>query len=135
MCCDGLTGLAEAIEATWPQATVQTCVVDLIRASMRFVSYSDRKSVARLLEPVYQAPTEQAAADALDAFVDSDLGRKYPSAVKTFRDAWEWNLTSSGEIPCRKSSKWPYLSQFSGSRRKRRARPSVKRTQQLRGMP
>ncbi|WP_345300889.1 IS256 family transposase, partial [Gordonia humi] len=89
VCCDGLTGFAEAVEATWPQATVQTCVVHLIRASMRFVGYGDRKAVAALLKPIYQASTEQAAADALDAFADSDLGRKYPSAVKTFRDAWE----------------------------------------------
>jgi putative transposase len=51
--CDGLTGLPEAIEATWPQATVQTCVVHLIRAAMRFVSYADRKAVAAALRPVY----------------------------------------------------------------------------------
>ncbi|MCF8609005.1 IS256 family transposase [Gordonia sp. HY285] len=89
VCCDGLTGFADAVEVTWPQATVQTCVVHLIRASMRFVGYGDRKAVAGLLKPIYQAPTEQAAADALDAFADSDMGRKYPSAVKTFRDAWE----------------------------------------------
>ena len=48
--CDGLTGLPEAIEATWPQATVQTCVVHLIRASMRFVSYGDRRKVAAALK-------------------------------------------------------------------------------------
>ena len=50
VCCDGLTGFPEAIEATWPQATVQTCVVHLIRASMRFVSYTDRKAVAAALQ-------------------------------------------------------------------------------------
>jgi putative transposase len=44
--CDGLTGFPEAIEATWPQTVVQTCVVHLIRASMRFISYNDRKAVA-----------------------------------------------------------------------------------------
>ena len=60
-CCDGLTGLPEAIEATWPQTVVQTCVVHLIRASMRFVSYGDRKAVAALLRPIYTAPTEEAA--------------------------------------------------------------------------
>ncbi len=43
VCCDGLTGLPEAIEATWPNSLVQTCVVHLIRASMRFVAYGDRK--------------------------------------------------------------------------------------------
>src|SRR3954471_4765285 len=46
VCCDGLTGFPEAIEATWPQATVQTCTVHLIRAAMRFISYADRKKVA-----------------------------------------------------------------------------------------
>ena len=50
VCCDGLTGFPEAIEATWPQATVQTCVVHLIRAAMRFVSYKDRKTVAAALQ-------------------------------------------------------------------------------------
>ena len=51
VCCDGLTGFPEAIEATWPQATVQTCVVHLIRASMRFVSYGDRKGRGRRAAP------------------------------------------------------------------------------------
>ncbi|MDP9820808.1 transposase-like protein [Nocardioides massiliensis] len=53
VCCDGLTGLPEAIEATWTNATVQTCVVHLIRAAMRFVGYGDRKAVAAALKPVY----------------------------------------------------------------------------------
>ena len=56
-CCDGLTGFPEAIEATWPQTVVQTCVVHLIRASMRFISYGDRKAVAAALRPIYTAPT------------------------------------------------------------------------------
>ncbi|MEJ3403470.1 IS256 family transposase [Rathayibacter sp. YIM 133350] len=89
VCCDGLTGFPEAIAATWPEATVQTCVVHLIRAAMRFVNYKDRKILAAALKPIYQAATEDAALAALDAFADSMLGRRYPSAVKTFRDAWE----------------------------------------------
>jgi putative transposase len=60
-CCDGLTGFPEAIEATWPHTVVQTCVVHLIRASMRFISYGDRKPVAAALRPIYTAPTEAAA--------------------------------------------------------------------------
>ncbi|MER7893059.1 IS256 family transposase, partial [Micromonospora sp. NPDC094482] len=52
VCCDGLTGFAEAIEATWPLSTVQTCTVHLIRAAMRFVSYTDRKKVATALKPI-----------------------------------------------------------------------------------
>ena len=89
VCCDGLTGFPEAIAATWPHATVQTCVVHLIRASMRFVNYSDRKQVAAALRPIYQAANEDGALIELDAFAQTPLGRKYPSTVKAFRDAWE----------------------------------------------
>jgi putative transposase len=88
-CCDGLKGLPDAIEATWPGTTVQTCTVHLIRASMRFVSYNDRRAVAALLKPIYAAPGLEAAEDAMLAFADSPMGRKYPSAVKTWTDAWE----------------------------------------------
>lgn len=55
VCCDGLTGLPEAVEATWQHTTVQTCVVHLIRAATRFVGYGDRKAVAAALRPVYTA--------------------------------------------------------------------------------
>ena len=89
VCCDGLTGLAEAIEATWPAATVQTCVVHLIRAAMRFVSYTDRKAVAAALRPIYTAPTLEAAETELVTFGDSKWGKKYPAAYKTWENAWE----------------------------------------------
>jgi putative transposase len=88
-CCDGLTGLAEAIEATWPHTTVQTCTVHLIRASMRFVTYNDRKRVARELRRIYTAGTAEAARIELDAFAESDLGKKYPATVATWQAAWE----------------------------------------------
>ena len=68
---------------------MQTCVVHLIRAAMRFVSYGDRKAVAAALKPIYTASDELAAMEALEAFKTSTLGRKYPSAVRTFEDAWE----------------------------------------------
>lgn len=89
VCCDGLTGFPEAVEATWTGAIVQTCTVHLIRASMRFVSYNDRKAVAALLRPIYTAPTEEAALMALAAFADSTLGVKYPATVRTWENAWE----------------------------------------------
>ena len=89
VCCDGLTGLPDAIEATWPAATVQTCVVHLIRASMRFVSYGDRKAVAAALKPVYTAVSAAAAKEALEAFAAGQWGVKYPHAVSTWRTAWE----------------------------------------------
>ena len=63
VCCDGLTGFPEAIAATWPEATVQTCVVHLIRAAMRFVNYTDRKAVAAALKPIYQAANADGGAD------------------------------------------------------------------------
>ena len=89
VCCDGLTGLPEAIEATWPQATVQTCVVHLIRSSMRFVSYGDRRKVAAVLKAVYTAPNQEAAWQALTDFSESDMGVKYPQTVTTWERAWE----------------------------------------------
>ena len=89
VCCDGLTGLPEAIEATWAAATVQTCTVHLIRASMRFVSYGDRKAVAAALRPIYTAADATAARVEFEAFRDSNWGRKYPHAVATWDAAWE----------------------------------------------
>ena len=78
VCCDGLNGLPEAIEATWPKAIVQTCVMHLIRASMRYVSYNDRKKVAAALRPIYTAPNEAAARAALDE-LRGGHGKRYPA--------------------------------------------------------
>ena len=89
VCCDGLTGFPEAVEATWPQTTVQTCTVHLIRAAMRFVTYEHRKKVAAALRPIYTAPTVEAAESELLAFADSPLGRTYPATVATWENAWE----------------------------------------------
>jgi putative transposase len=89
VCADGLTGIREAIEATWPQATLQTCVVHLIRNSMRYVSYTDRKRVAAALRPIYTAATAEAAQLEFDAFTDGELGRRYPGIVTVWRRAWE----------------------------------------------
>ena len=89
VCCDGLTGFPEAIEATWPDSMVQVCVVHLIRASMRFVSYGQRKAVAAALRPIYQAATVDAARAELEAFVSSELGKANPRTVAVFENAWE----------------------------------------------
>ena len=89
VCCDGLTGFPEAIAATWPESIVQTCVVHLIRASMRFVAYGQRKAVAAALKPVYQAVDETAARAALNDFASSELGMKNPNTVRVFEDAWD----------------------------------------------
>nr|BFF05319.1 hypothetical protein GCM10023233_02880 [Brevibacterium otitidis] len=77
VCCDGLTGLPEAIEATWPDSMVQTCVVHLIRAANRFVAYGDRKAVSKALKAIYTAANEDTAQTALDEFAASELGQKY----------------------------------------------------------
>lgn len=89
VCCDGLTGLPEAIEATWKQATVQTCTVHLIRAAMRFVNYKDRKAVAKALKPIYTAADADAARVEFEVFKNSPLGQKYPHAIATWEAAWE----------------------------------------------
>ncbi len=88
-CCDGLTGLPEAIEATFPRTTVQTCVVHLIRASMRFVSYNERKKVAAALRPIYTAANADAAETALLELTESELGKKHKAVVATWQNAWE----------------------------------------------
>ena len=88
VCCDGLKGLPDAIEATWPRASVQTCVVHMIRASLRFCSWKDRKRVSAALRPIYTAVNVEAAADALDTF-ELEHGDRYPGIVALWRGAWE----------------------------------------------
>jgi putative transposase len=87
-CVDGLKGFPEAIEATFPQAWVQTCIVHLIRASLRYVNYRDRKKVATALRPIYTAPNADAALAELDAF-QAEWGARYPAAVQAWRTSWE----------------------------------------------
>jgi transposase-like protein len=87
-CVDGLTGFPEAIEAVFPAAWVQTCIVHQIRNSMRFVAYQDRKRVAAELKPVYRAINADAAAHALQAF-DDKWGEKYPMIAQSWRQRWE----------------------------------------------
>src|SRR3954465_15329766 len=87
-CVDGLKGFPEAIEATFPHAWVQTCIVHLIRSSLRYVNYRDRKKVAAALRPIYTAPNADQAAVELERF-DSQWGQRYPAAVRAWRDAWQ----------------------------------------------
>src|SRR3954471_11800337 len=87
-CVDGLTGFPEAIEAVFPQAWVQTCIVHQIRASMRFVTYQDRKKVAADLKPVYRAVNADAAETALHAF-EEKWGQRYPMIAASWRARWE----------------------------------------------
>src|SRR3954451_7378176 len=87
-CVDGLKGFPEAIEATFPQAWVQTCIVHLIRASLRYVNYKDQKKVASALRPIYTAPNADGALVELERF-EAEWGQRYPAAVRAWRDAWE----------------------------------------------
>jgi len=87
-CCDGLSGFGDAIEAVWPQATVQTCVVHLIRNSIRFCSWKDRRGVVASLKPIYTAPTVDAAAQALDVF-ETEWGNTYGAIVELWRRRWD----------------------------------------------
>jgi putative transposase len=86
-CVDGLTGFPEAIEAVFPQAWVQTCIVHQIRGSMRYVTYKDRKAVARDLKPIYRAVNADAAAQALEAF-DAAWRERYPMIAESWRQRW-----------------------------------------------
>jgi putative transposase len=87
-CCDGLKGFPEAIEAVFPKTIVQTCVVHLIRNSVNYVNWNDRKKVIADLRPVYSADSESAAELALDAF-ESKWGSKYPMIARLWRKNWE----------------------------------------------
>jgi putative transposase len=85
---DGLKGFPEAIAAVFPDATVQTCIVHLLRHGLAFVSYKDRKAVAAALKEVYRAADAVAAEAALAAFEAGSWGRKYPAIGQSWRRAW-----------------------------------------------
>jgi transposase-like protein len=85
---DGLTGMPAALEAVFPRTTLQTCIVHLIRNSLDFASWRDRKALAKALRPIYAAASAEAAAAALDGFADGEWGRKFPTVVAAWRRAW-----------------------------------------------
>jgi putative transposase len=85
---DGLKGFPEAITAVFPECVVQTCIVHLIRYSMQFASWKERKTLAKALRPIYAAANAEAAAQALDAFEQGPWGQKYPPIVASWRRRW-----------------------------------------------
>jgi transposase-like protein len=87
-CCDGLTGFPEAIEAAFPQTTVQLCIVHMIRNSLKFVPDKDYKGVTGGLKMIYTAPTAEAAKKALHAFAEA-WGKKYPGIPALWERHWE----------------------------------------------
>jgi putative transposase len=86
---DGLKGLAEAIGTVYPKTAVQTCIVHLIRNSLEYAGWKDRKLIAQALRPIYAAPSEEAAQLALEAFAQGPWGIKYPNIVQSWKRAWE----------------------------------------------
>jgi putative transposase len=87
-CCDGLKGFPDAIESVFPQTVVQTCIVHMIRNSLRYVSWKDRRKLAQELRPVYSADSRDGAEAALDRF-EAEWGARYPQVVKSWRSSWE----------------------------------------------
>ncbi|GIG93333.1 IS256 family transposase [Plantactinospora endophytica] len=85
--CDGLKGLPEAIETTWPLAVVQTCVIHLLRNSFRYAGRQHWDGIARALRPVYTAPTEASAKERFAEFADA-WGGRYPAIVRLWDKAW-----------------------------------------------
>jgi transposase-like protein len=86
---DGLKGMPEALAAVFPATTLQTCIVHLIRNSLDYASWKDRKALATAIKPIYAAPSAEAAAAALDAFEQGAWGRKFPTVVAAWRRAWD----------------------------------------------
>jgi putative transposase len=86
---DGLTGMPAALAAVFPRTTLQTCIVHLIRNSLDYASWKDRKTLAAALRPIYAAASAEAALAALDTFEDGEWGRKFPTVVAAWRRAWD----------------------------------------------
>jgi putative transposase len=94
---DGLTGMADAIHAVYPDAYVQRCLVHQMRNCFKLVAYKDSRELARDMKNIYKAPTVQAAEDLLDAFEDK-WGKKYPNVINAWRNNWN-ELTTFYNLP------------------------------------
>jgi len=86
---DGLKGIPEALGAVFPATTLQTCIVHLIRNSLDYASWKERKALAAALKPVYTAVNADSAAQALDEFEAGPWGQRFPNIVATWRRAWD----------------------------------------------
>jgi len=86
---DGLKGMPEALESALPRTTLQTCIVHLIRNSLDFASWKERKPLAAAIKPIYTAVSAQAAADALDEFEAGEWGKRFPTVAAAWRRNWE----------------------------------------------
>jgi putative transposase len=86
---DGLKGFPEAISAVFPDTVVQTCIVHLIRYSMQFASWKERRAIAATLKPIYKAHSAELAKQRLEDFEASSWGSKYPAIAQSWRRNWE----------------------------------------------
>jgi transposase-like protein len=86
---DGLKGMGEALAVVYPSATLQTCIVHLIRNSLDYASWKDRKPLAAAIKPIYTAPSAEAALAELDAFEQGPWGVKFPTVVGAWRRVWD----------------------------------------------
>jgi transposase-like protein len=86
---DGLKGMPEALAAVFPATTLQTCIVHLIRSSLDYATWKDRKLLATAIRPIYAAPSAEAALAELDAFEQGPWGGKYPTVAAAWRRAWD----------------------------------------------
>ncbi|OIT13440.1 IS256 family transposase [Ralstonia solanacearum] len=86
---DGLKGMPEALGAVFPATTLQTCIVHLIRNSLDYASWKDRKALAAAIRPIYTAPSAEAAQAELDAFAQGPWGQKFPTVSAAWRNAWD----------------------------------------------
>lgn len=86
---DGLKGMPEALEAVFPATTLQTCIVHLIRNSLDYASWKDRKALAAAIRPIYTAPSAEAALVELNAFAQGPWGEKFPPVAAAWRRAWD----------------------------------------------
>ena len=86
---DGLKGMPEALAAVFPATTLQTCIVHLMRNSLDYASWKDRRGLAAAIRPIYTAASAEAAQAELDAFADGEWGRRFPTVSASWRSAWD----------------------------------------------
>jgi putative transposase len=86
---DGLKGMEQALNAVFPNTTLQTCIVHLMRSSVDYASWKERRTVAAALRPIYTAPTVEAAEAALAVFEQGQWGQRYPTIAQTWRRSWD----------------------------------------------
>jgi len=85
---DGLKGMPEALATVFPATTLQTCIVHLIRNSLDYASWKDRKALAAAIKPIYTAPSAEAAEAELEAFAQGAWGQRFPTVAASWRRAW-----------------------------------------------